>query len=139
MNQTASLGAMKAIFRREPAEEAWGRQWQRCLWDRSLRRAGAEPPRDRHRSVVISVIPEGALCRKLRTELFFAPTPVLLPSAGQGVRDAAGAPGCAPGEITASAPKPSRQGAEKQAQAQALHWDNYCPRKEILTVVRAWA
>lgn len=139
MNQTASLAAMKAIFRREPAEEARGRQWQRCLWDRSLRRAGAEPLRDRHRSVVISVIPEGALCRKLRTELFFAPTPVLVPSAGQGVRDAAGAPGCAPGEITASALKPSRQGTEKTAQARALLRGNYCPRKEILAAARAWA
>lgn len=79
-----------------------------------------------------------ALC----TELFFASPAALVPSTGQGVQDAAwvqGMLGCALEEITASTLKPSRQGAEKQTQAWALQWDNYCPQKEILAVVRVRA
>lgn len=50
-----------------------------------------------------------------------------------------GVMGCTWEEITAFTPKPSRQVAEKQTHTLALHWDNDCPWKEILTVVRAWA
>lgn len=87
--------------------------------------------------LVVSLVPEGASCIELCSELFSAsPQPWSL-VLGKGSR-------MQPGSWAVhwrkfSTPKPLRQGAEKQTWAWASHWDNSCLWKEILAAVRSWA